>query len=445
MFWPQILLELQVEACQTTELQVILLLCWRSNLDKATVAARASLMERAQQHFKSIRSMSTNPPSTLRNQGSLIARIWWSYQIIQITSASMPFHDVIAAVKPPVVRPPSSNDFELEWLFSSRARIWYNDLDIHQALVRHLQQVSCFCKKSELYAKLGDEKRHLAQKSSRISNQPESNGESSLPLSQLFWTANDLDTEVEAILKARNLQIDLYSKDDVTVWSGRVHYIDLTLLYRITSFSLLWSEKLSMDSKLPDSPSTPGHKVAKDLIKTKIVQLSISISRIVGTLCYHRLSLLAHNVNPHILANLSAIANALNAETGKKTDEALSYGQLGAIFGYSICKYREIISMQSTSLTSEVNLESAFETIVQYSRAQTESLKEISTTAATPATSEPVTPANTDPFRIECLANQYMDKNYAAGVDEMVLDPRVIVDDADDLGLKVSNNRVMAD
>jgi hypothetical protein len=240
--------------------------------------------------------------------------------------------------------------------------------------------------------------------------------------------ANDIEKEIETTLNAGILPVSVQSKDDETVWSGRIHSIDLLLLHKFTSFSLLWPEKLSVDSKLCNLPSTPALQIAQDLIRTKIAQILISISRTVGALCYHGLSLLAHNINPHILENLISIASLLETEWKRKTDEAYLYGRLGATIGTAIHLCRKVISRQDTAVPEELDFENAPEPIDSFDRAQDELPDHISTTTTTPGVMEPDTPKHTDPVHFDYIAVQSMDKgHYEVGESGVLMEDLIAV------------------
>jgi hypothetical protein len=310
----------------------------------------------------------------------------------------MPLHDFVNTLRPPRTRPPTTKNFEAEWLFFDRAQIWYRDIGTPQAFTRHLQQVSCFCKKSELYSIM-----HGLRDTGNTAD-------STLPMSTGFWKAHKLDTDLEAILKAGTLQIDLHSNDAVTVWSNRIHYIDFILLYKITSLWLLWSNEPAHNIKSRTSYPIPAQKVADDLVKTNVLRQLVSISRILDALCCQRLSLLVHNMNSHILENLSSIALSIDSVASGNTHRAAFYSRLGSALNDSIRRYKEPISMQGTTITAELDLEFAPADIIQYVRSQGLSPSEVST-ASPPGLSAPVTPSNIDPYNLEHIAIQHMEKD----------------------------------
>lgn len=391
----QVLIELNYETCQITELQAILLLCWRLSLNTSAWSVRYTLLDRALRHVKEIEpTVIGTRSSKLRNPTALKMRLWWSCYLLQAGPTVGTLHNTTKLGHPSAVQPLTLNDFDISWLSYPRALKWYRSIGRRQALTQYLQLASCFCRKVELCAQLEGVKHPLSERSVKEAIYPAparhlTTTNEAPALSGLFWTAKDIDAELQKVAQEGIIESHLWTKRDEMSSAFLVHTADFFILYRVVVLSLFWSERLLMAAKVEQGRPKGEMLLAEELIRGEIERVSMALFQLVDSVCFYRLPLLAHNINPHILENVRSIATLLDSATGAHPDDCL-YREHGRLIRNNIWRYENHIVLQSTLTPSKPNLVSNPEINIHHASGLS---SDASTAASTPTGTGPLTPA----------------------------------------------------
>lgn len=297
-------------------------------------------------------------------------RLWWSYYLLQATPVKEDISEAIKLQHPSSIIPVTLEDFEIEWLSLSRARGWYKQLSLHQAIFQYLQMVACFCRKAQLCVRLHgiyhilnrqpEENKNLRQIAPTISI------DEILPVSPQFWMAVDINAELGQIQKETTHGRAFSLSEEGNGLSCLVHLVDCIPLYQVITLSLFCSEVHVLYAEINHISPRPELQVAQELLSTNIERLSVAIISMLSFVCNHRLPLLADNVNQHTLGNLDILATELEANSYGLSHKPLKYRELGSLLRHIVRKWRGSISSQSDSIPLETDLGLAPYVILEY-------------------------------------------------------------------------------
>lgn len=246
------------------------------------------------------------------------------------------------------------NDFDFAWLSSSRALEWYDKNASQQALARHLQSAFLFCRTLKTCLLLEGLKPILYTDATERANQATRKRcfllmDDTLPVSQLFWTAMTIDSDLQVLLQDMLYKSNFPAERDCQSleWGFFAHKASFFVRHWCSIMSLLWAERLSMTSTPKHCQTSPGMAVAEDLVNHKIKQTSLLLARLLEAICCIRLPLLAHTTYPHIMENIECVKNMLKLAINEKEHDTM-YQNCGEYIENSISRYKSHVTMHST-------------------------------------------------------------------------------------------------